>query len=365
MAKKSRIHISERNYGLDLLRILATIMVVVIHILVRGGIQANVVSLSPSHALLWFLGIAVDCAVNCFALISGYVAYDVNYKYTNIIKLHLTTLFYSWTITAIIGICVSNSVGLSEIINACFPVTTNMYWYYTAYFVLFFFMPLFNRGMAEMKKKQADILILAIIFLFSVIPTITQNDIFFINDGFSVLWLAALYLIGAYLKKYRHFFSKKTPLLFLLFISCIALTWLIKLGLDFLALTNNSAAIDFSDITYYTSPTILFAGIALVLLFSSLHIPQSMNKVFSFFVPATFSVYLIHEHPLVRSYLISEKMIFILYLHPLLQIPAVIIIALIIFLLCSMIDYARQWLFKLLHIDKELNKAEHALNKDY
>ena len=63
----------ERNYGIDLLRILSMFMVVLLHLCGFGGVLSNVKPFSVNYYIAWFLEIVSYCAVDVFALISGFV----------------------------------------------------------------------------------------------------------------------------------------------------------------------------------------------------------------------------------------------------------------------------------------------------
>ena len=71
----------ERNYGIDLLRIVSMLMVVVLHVLGQGGVLKTSTPLSIGYSVAWILEIAAYCAVNCYALISGYVGVNSKFKY--------------------------------------------------------------------------------------------------------------------------------------------------------------------------------------------------------------------------------------------------------------------------------------------
>ena len=131
-----------RNYGIDLLRILCMYMVVILHILGQGGILEASPKGSVNWAIAWLMRIGVYCAVNCYGLISGYVGIDAKYKYSNWIVLWLRVLFYTIVITISFAFMVPDSVGKGEMMNAIFPVMKNYYWYFTAYFGLFLFIPI-------------------------------------------------------------------------------------------------------------------------------------------------------------------------------------------------------------------------------
>ena len=70
----------QRNRGIDLLRMTAMWMVVILHILNKGGVLAAAAPLSAGQGTARLLETAAYCAVNCFALITGYVGVNVPYR---------------------------------------------------------------------------------------------------------------------------------------------------------------------------------------------------------------------------------------------------------------------------------------------
>ena len=84
----------ERNYGIDLLRMVSMILVAVLHVLGQGGVISEAGKHTPFNAykVAWFLEIAAFCAVNCYAAISGYVGIKSKFKYSNIIYLWLQVI---------------------------------------------------------------------------------------------------------------------------------------------------------------------------------------------------------------------------------------------------------------------------------
>ena len=63
----------ERNYGIDLLRIVSMMMVVLLHVLGQGGILDGSDPLTVKSETAWLLEIGAYSAVNIYAMISGYV----------------------------------------------------------------------------------------------------------------------------------------------------------------------------------------------------------------------------------------------------------------------------------------------------
>lgn len=334
-----------RNYGIDLLRIVSMFMIIVLHIINHGGVLTLLTSLSPAYEIAWFLEIACYCAVNCYALISGYIGCMSRFKYSRILLLWLQTAFYSVLISAITA-KLSPEVGISEFYQSFFPVCNHLYWYFTAYFCLSFFTPFLNKMLAALDEKQLKQLGLTIFLLFSVLPAIIKEDLFLAHNGYSFLWLSLLYLLGGIIKR-CHIEKKQRPSVALfIYLLLILLTWAVKYIVD-------CHTIDVPDIwteilVNYTSPLILLSAIMLLIVFSTLKTGKTSITIISFLSPLTFGVYLIHDNPYIRHYIIeplfpSAPTSFGL-------IATILIGGFALYLTCSLIDFLRQKLFDLFKI---------------
>ena len=93
----------KRNYGVDALRILAMYMIVILHVLGQGGILDAVRRGTGQYSVAWFMEIASYCAVNCYALISGYVGVKTKFRMSNILYLWLQVVFYGLLAAWILG----------------------------------------------------------------------------------------------------------------------------------------------------------------------------------------------------------------------------------------------------------------------
>ena len=84
----------KRNYGIDLLRMVLMLMVVVIHVLTHGGVIKATEQLSANYSMSILMESFVFCAVNCYALISGYVYIDSRYRFSGLVQIWLQALLY-------------------------------------------------------------------------------------------------------------------------------------------------------------------------------------------------------------------------------------------------------------------------------
>ena len=80
--------------GIDFLRIFAMFMIVVTHVLGKGGVRDSVAGTVDVHFLqTWIIQASVYVAVNCYALISGYVGFRFSFKYSKVVNLWLQVAF--------------------------------------------------------------------------------------------------------------------------------------------------------------------------------------------------------------------------------------------------------------------------------
>lgn len=361
--ENTMVQVPERNYGIDLLRIVSMFFVAVLHVFNYGGILYRVCLPYSHFYIVWFVEICAYCAVNCYALISGYVGIKSKFKYANILNLYLTAIFYTLAITGIFYIFVPGTVGKIDFIKALFPFGFGHYWYFTAYFCMFFFIPVFNHIINTMDRNSACTLIVSLIGVLSILPTIFNKDIFHTKDGYSAVWLGALYLIGAYISKYDVGKNIGKVSLFGLYLLAVLITWTVKTAMTVLA-AGGYPTDDYANIfVEYTSPTILVTGVCLLLLFSKLQPGSIQKKFIGFFSPLAFSVYLIHEEPLIRENIVRDSFVWTLYEGPWFLLAVVIVSAFLIWFGCSLLDIPRHYLFKLLHIKRLCIKIEELFKK--
>ena len=102
-----------------------------------------------------------------------------------------------------------------------FPIILKRYWFFTSYFGMYLFLPIINKGIADLNKLELKICFKSIIIIFVFWHDIMnlRNDIFNTNRGYSVLWLMIFYITGAYFGKYelKFFGAKKIYFFFINF----------------------------------------------------------------------------------------------------------------------------------------------------
>lgn len=352
----------KRQYGIDLLRMISMFMIIVLHILLQGGIFSAVKPLSHQFDVAWMLEALCICAVNCYALISGYVS--VNTKKLRLHKisvLWLQVVFYTILFTAVFGALKLGGVGYTYEIwkKSIFPVFTNHYWYFSCYFALFFLIPFLNKMLNALNEKELKTLFFVIIILFSVMPTIFREDAFKLSRGYSVIWLVLLYLLGGITKKLHTVKLKVIPLL-------IAYAAFSAAAFVFLyAVTKSGTEKVSNQLLYsYSSPTILLAAYFLFLAAINIDIKfKPAINIIKTLSPLSFSVYIIHTNYWIWNFVLKKRFADYAGLRSIKLAAAVLLTALAIYLFCSAIDLIRFYIFKVTRLSSRLEKLENKIFK--
>jgi len=342
-AEQSRAE--QRNYGIDALRLLTMLMIVIIHIIGQGGVWESTVGVK--RTVVSSIDVFVVCAVDIYAIISGYVGYREG-KYKGItskfISLWLQVFFYSFGISIAAMIFTPSLISTEAVIKSVFPLLTSRYWYYSSYVVVLLLSPWINKMIALIDNKQLTMLVCILIGLFSVSNVITysiDSDPFTLNKGYSAIWLIALYVVGAWLKKWRALQTKSIVKLVIMLLCDFALMCAVKYVVP-----------NLYGIVSYTSPTVVIMAVLFVIIFSKITIKGILKKMIAFLAPASFGVYLIHVQPFVFSNIIKGAFSWIAD-SALIAIPfEIIICAMAIMAICLVVEKLRMVIFNLIGINR-------------
>lgn len=338
--------------------------IVVLHILNHGGVLNASDRFTSQYEAGWLLQTVSFCAVDIYALISGYVWVSAKYRYRNLLELWLQVVFYSVSITLLFWIFLPSSVSAMEWLKAFFPAMFSQYWYFSSYVGLFLFIPLLNIVLDKMEKKNLQSSLVMILIFFGGIQTLFYSDVFGTNDGYSTIWLMVLYLVGGYIRKYELGKNRKATDFLIGYIVMVGFTLLSKLLIEILTLFFLGEVRAGNYLISYKSPTITLAAVCLLLFFSKVEISSFFEKIIGIVSTMAFGVYLIHNHPLVSEYFMKERFTEYAAFPWLIEIFAVIGTAVLINLICYAIDFVRLELFKILHIRQRLDSFEERIKSN-
>lgn len=349
---------SERNYGIDLLRILSMYMICVLHVNGQGHAMLRISGYEGSYYAAWFLETAGYCAVDIYGLISGYVGIDSKRKPERILELWLTAFFYSalGTLIAVQGFHLP--MEDDSLWKAIFPVGWKTWWYFTAYVGVFVLMPYFNRMVDALTDTQRRRFIAVCILVFSVFYSFSKNtktgaDVFSFVGGYSFAWLSILYCIGACMRRLERTVHAGRELA--LYLALTVFSWAFKM------LVENYTRKVYGEALYgrffigYCSPTMLISAICLLRAFSSLHLKSSVSReIIRFLSPLTFSVYIIQTQPFVWNYLMKDRFRFIATMPAPMAFFWILLGGVMVFGSCAALDLVRFGLFRLIGVRRHL-----------
>ncbi|MBR0536120.1 MAG: acyltransferase [Clostridia bacterium] len=342
---------AKRNFGIDLLKIISMFMIVNLHVIGHGGLAGGTQQVTGEFVVVWTWETIMYCSVNCYAIVSGLVGYGRDRKWGGAINLWIQTFFYSVTIPAVLLLTGVYDGGLRSIVKCLFPLSTERYWYFTAYIGMLIFAPLLNRVVDTMEKKELRNALVIITLVLGLPTTIFYSDPFHIEYGCSALWLMVMYLIGAYIKKYGTADIPKRKFLIgfwvTIIINCAA-----KFSVQFVA-TRLGIALSNSYLNANVVPTIVIAAICLVCYFRDVEIKSSFAQKLCVGGSAlTYGVFLFHVHPFMINATLLDKFLWILDRPTWAIIPIVIGCSVIIFAVSLMVEWIRKTVFRLLRVDK-------------
>lgn len=324
----------ERNYGIDLLRLVFMFMICMLHTLGQGGILESCETGSLAYRVFWFLKILSYCAVDGFAIISGYMATDKPRRYEKLADMWFQVFFYSFILTLLFTVAgVQESWTVRDIIKCAFPVTFGKFWYVSAYFVLFFAIPVLNRFIFTIDETTSKKALVILVVLFSIIGMVA--DPFGVQKGYSAIWLMVLYGIGALAKRIKLFETRKSFTLILWWVLCVAFTWGTRVYCGTGRLVN------------YVSLPVLLSGMILVVLFSRL---RMKGTVIGKLAPLAFGIYLFQLSPVIWNQIIKDAFVFVVSKNVMVGTLDAFAGASLIFVSGLAVEWVRSKLAKSLHI---------------
>ena len=349
-----------RNLGLDLLRIVAMLLIVTVHIYNRGGVAEGIGTLR-SFAGQSNLAMQILCmtAVNLYALISGYVLLESRFHPGRLFELWLQVVVIGLLECGVWSILSPERVSWATLRASLLPITQGEYWFFTAYAGVFVFSPLLKRGILRLNERQAFAMMLGLFGLFSVgwlLGKLWNNDSFWLGGGNTTLWLIVLFVIGGCLKRSRLFAETKTWKLLLGAAVCLLTLWALRDILSIKALPE-SVRNWRTLILKYSNPLVLLLSICICVLFSRIRPKGFAKKLIGWLSPLTFGVYILHVHPAFWSWF-EDRFVFLAELPAALILPAVLGTALVLYLIFSLVDWLRSLLFRLARVRKLCDRLE-------
>ena len=268
---------NQRDSSIELLRIISMIMILFHHFALHGDFIWNASDLTIPHFWYNFILMGGKVGVNIFVLISGYFLISKKeslFNFKRILKFWGQVFFYSIFIYLLFCIFGKVQIDVKTLIKTLFPITFSKWWFASVYFVLYLLHPFLNKFLNALNKRDYQYFLILILFLSSIIPTITGSNF----QGNSLTWFITLYAIGGYIKIFslNNKFNLKHYVV--LWILCSFLTYSLSVIFTFLTTKYDGFA---SYITYFYNQEnilILSISISMFMIFTKLKIKYSKYR---------------------------------------------------------------------------------------
>ena len=355
---------SARNSGIDLLRLLSMFFVVAVHTLGKGwgGLLEAAQPGTTQYMLAVLIQAITMTSVDLFALISGYVGYTDKKKpvrITPMLQLYLQVVTCGLFAAAVFLVLRPELVSRKDFFTPFIPITSDLYWYYTAYVGLFLVMPLLNAGLRHTPKRTLRVVFVAMLAAFSVYTCVV--DRFKLEAGYTTIWLILLYIMGGILKKCEIGKKLRTWIIFAWIAALLIVTWLWSMfGFEISVV---GVGIGRKTLLSYTSPTILTASVLYVIGFARLCCGKRLKRFATFVAPCVFAVYLFNANDLVYQNLIKGKMAYLASASPYVLVGTVVGFSLAFVAASILLDRVRILLFDLLHVPQALHSIDCTVHK--
>lgn len=368
MIKTNRV----RDLRFEILRIVAMLIIIASHATwflswMVHAYSGKDVTPNLTVASYYTVGQWGQIGVVIFFMITGYFLYSKKFTVKRIIKTVLQVFLYS--ITVLLATLVAmRLVDVPEYIKAEFtgdsllptmlhaviPILTNTYWFMTTYVVLLFLQPFINKLIDNISKKQ----FYALIGLLSVLALWMELCGFAGLFG-SIEYATLCYMLGVFVNKYSKKYKKYFTWPKLVVYIVIGFGAVTLFNLLALKQTDLGRALGWQQLVQSSGGLRLvsmFIGLALVTTFiinspvKFLRTHKRIAGIVASVSAATFGVYMLHEHPLIRQWLWSTMSSLSLPTDGILKILTLAVVVLIVYLVATIIAVI-------------LDKAVHAITK--
>lgn len=315
-----------RQSGIELLRIVAIVMVLVCHANARVlGLpsRAEVFSVpAPSIARMLFGAMAVY-GVNIFVMISGW--FGIHAKPKSLAKLLFEVLFLLWGIYAVFLLTGNATFNMHDI-KVCLALTDE-YWFVMAYVGLYIFSPVLNAFVEKASKRELQLLLVGF-YVFQCYYCWASGTLDYFS-GYSITFFFGLYLTARYFRLYPvRILSRHGGLVYVASLAVVTTVSVVAL-----VLVGNWARM-----LRYDNPLVIVGAIGLLNAFSHL---RFHSRLVNSLATACFAVYIIHFDPLVFHYFAMAVKSIYNSTSGLVTVAAISMFLVAVFLACWLIDRVR------------------------
>lgn len=294
-----------RNSSFELLRIIAILFIIFHHFAMHGLFDFSIYDSNSALIIInstWIdlLSQLGKIGVNLFMLISGYfLCSRNNFKFKKLLSMVIEMVIFA-TIFGISLLIYKHQKP--EFVNfelMLFPLGTRLWWFMTAYLILYIFSPFINRALSKTSQQLHLTLVLILLIMWSVLITFLDLNYEFNNIG----WFFTLYMLASYIRKYDISLKMKPVFAILISFLIFGLAFTIRTTLIQVVKTSNAftdrVMIWFDMVSNQHNAVQVLSTLFLFLGFKSINMKNS--KVINFISASTLTIYIFHDHYFMRE----------------------------------------------------------------
>lgn len=354
---------SERNEGVELFRCVSMVLILVLHILGQGGVLANSSGHKEQYCTAWFLEVIGYCSVDCYALISGYVNKEHDFKISRFVLLWLEVFFWLF-VPLVVTKYFFTDISINKYVSKSFlPLTSKTLWYFNAYILLLPFIPILNIGLEKIEKRNYESILIFLFLTTCSLHIFNGGDNFVLSNGYCGMWLIILFVFGAYFRLYGIPQWAKWYVTIPLFFASAVFAWAMKMyQVEFVnanVIDNNGAvSLSLGRFVNHTSPFLVIMSLCLLLFFAQVRIkPRMIKKGVVLLGRCSFGVYLFHVGPIMWENFMNQRYKEYATYSPLMLGICVIATAVFLFIIFDLLSIIRHLFFKYCGINRFVERA--------
>ncbi len=272
----------KRNSNIELLRIIAMFMVLMLHVNVfsiglpnHEDFNANPLS---SITRIFFQSFA-EIAVDLFVLISGW--FGIKYTTRGLLRFLYQSFFIVVCMT-IVGYIFTAPIVMTDIVKQC--LFFSKLWFIVAYGGLYIIAPILNSFIENSTEKKFRLTLIAFFLYQCYFSTICPAGDTQFATGTSIVSFMGLYLLAKYIRLYGQF------------VKCALMIWgvtiVLMMGIFLIEILGFNVPMLLDFVYNNNSPVIIISALSLLTWVASLK--PRFNNIINFVAASAFSVYLLH-----------------------------------------------------------------------
>lgn len=284
-----------RDSNMELLRIVAMLLVMVIHASNRALPMPDAadITANPSSAFLQFVARGFSImGVDTFVMLSGW--YGIRPRLSRISELFFQVFFFSLLCLSARCVLAGGQLpfSLGKTILTIFMLDDTSYWFVKCYLGLYLFAPVLNAFVEHATKRQFA-LTLCGLFAFQFAFGWVFEATTWIRAGYSLPFFMCLYLLARFMRVHQPRFTQLPRWADLSVYLCAVVV--LSVGVFFLRRYFGMGGVFY----FYNSPVVILAAASLLLFFSKL---SFQSRVVNWLSISALSIYLTHSSNFVGSY---------------------------------------------------------------